>query len=264
MSQAVPAPPALRLRCRSYVVIPARLHSTRLPEKLLLKQTGKALIQYTYEAAAAAHLPMGICVATDHERIAREVRGFGGEVQLTNPQAASGTDRVAEIARGLPDVDIFVNVQGDEPELPGSSIDTVIRLLQDHSEAQMATLATPIRDRQLWLNPACVKVTMDRRRRALYFSRSPIPWHHPDPTNGQAGGDAPLAYQHIGIYAYRRDFLLALTQQPRSGLEMAENLEQLRALEGGATIMVGVVAHATKGIDTPADYEAFVKRMAPP
>ncbi|HEV3418388.1 MAG TPA: NTP transferase domain-containing protein, partial [Pirellulales bacterium] len=184
----------------SYIVIPARLHSTRLPRKLLLRDTGKSLIQHTYEAARRAARPRGVCVAADHEEIAAEVRSFGGEVYMTSPACASGTDRIAEIAPQLGGVEIIVNVQGDEPELSGDTIDLVIRLLEENPSAVMSTLATPIRTREQLNDPSCVKVVFAKKGSerysgwiagnnqavfapenssdpffALYFSRSPIP-----------------------------------------------------------------------------------------
>jgi 3-deoxy-manno-octulosonate cytidylyltransferase (CMP-KDO synthetase) len=244
---------------RSYLVIPARLASTRLPRKLLLDETGKPLIQHTYEAARRAARPCGLCVAADHEQIAAAVRAFGGEVRMTSPDCASGTDRVAEVARDLPGVDIFVNVQGDEPELSGSAIDLAIQLLENSPPSVMATLATPIRSRGQLDDPACVKVVFAGDGRALYFSRSPIP-HAREWNDRLLADDPPHFFQHVGLYAYRRDFLLHLASLPRSPLEKLENLEQLRVLESGHAIVVGVVDEATVGIDTPDDYRAFVER----
>jgi 3-deoxy-manno-octulosonate cytidylyltransferase (CMP-KDO synthetase) len=258
----VPASPDnVRSTLKSYLVIPARLASTRLPRKLLLRDTGKSLIQHTYEAARRAKRPMGVCVATDHEEIFREVQSFGGEVVMTDPEAPSGTDRVAEVARGLSDVDVIVNVQGDEPELAGESIDLVIKLLEDDSAAVMSTLATPIHSRRQWEDPACVKVVFDHRGRALYFSRSPIP-HPRQWDDALFGNNPPLFYQHVGLYAYRRDFLLKLAAIPPSPLEKLEKLEQLRVLEAGYSIIVGVVDEPTFGIDTPEDYRAFVEKYS--
>jgi 3-deoxy-manno-octulosonate cytidylyltransferase (CMP-KDO synthetase) len=246
---------------KSYLVIPARLASTRLPRKLLLRETGKSLIQHTYEAALLARRPSGVCVATDHEEIFREVQSFGGQAVMTNPNAPSGTDRVAEVARGLTDADIIVNVQGDEPELAGESIDLVIQLLEADRTAVMATLATPIRNRHQWVDPACVKVVFDQRGRALYFSRSPIPC--PRQTEESLFyTDPPKFFQHVGLYAYRRDFLLKLASIPPSSLEKLEKLEQLRVLEAGFSILVGVVDEPTFGIDTPEDYRAFVEKYS--
>jgi len=221
--------PRLRIASRSYIVIPARLASTRLPRKLLLRETGKSLLQHTYEAARRATRPVGLCVAADHREICDEVRSFGGQVHMTDPNAASGTDRVAEVARDLPEADIVVNVQGDEPELSGESIDLVIRLLEEDPQAVMSTLATPIRSRRQLEDPACVKVVFDHRGRALYFSRSPIP--HPRQWDDRLLlANPPHFYQHMGLYAYRREFLLRLAEMPQSELERIEKLEQLRAI----------------------------------
>ena len=244
---------------KSYIVIPARLRSTRLPEKLLLDETGKPLIQHTYEAAQQAGRPTGVCVAADDERIAEAVREFGGEVVLTDPAAPSGTDRVAEVAQGMDDIDIIVNVQGDEPEISGAVIDQVVELLENDPTAVMATLATPIHSRKQLEDPACVKVVFDEQGRALYFSRSVIP-HPRDWEDRLLEPDAGCFFQHIGLYAYRREFLLQLAQMPPGLLEQVESLEQLRVLAAGKTIMVGVCREATVGIDTPEDYQAFVSR----
>lgn len=243
----------------AHIVIPARLASTRLSRKLLLRDTGKPLIQHTYEAASRATRPRGIIVATDHEEIAQAVRGFGGRVQMTSPLAASGTDRVAEVARDLPDVDVLVNVQGDEPEISGAAIDLAVQLLQDHPSAVMATLATPIRSRAALNDPACVKVVFDQRGRALYFSRAAIP-HAREWRDELLTADPPRYHQHVGLYAYRREFLLEMAATPRSALEATENLEQLRVLSAGHSILVGVIDEPTIGVDTADDYRAFVAR----
>ncbi len=280
----------------SYIIIPARLHSTRLPRKLLLRETGKSLIHHTYEAAQQAKRPRGVCVAADSEEIAAEVRSFGGQVYMTDPARASGTDRVAEVARGLTDAEILVNVQGDEPELSGEAIDLLIGLLETNPSADMATLATPIRSREKLNDPACVKVVFAKKGSerisvkvpqsisspesrsdpfvaqsvsssenpsdpflALYFSRSPIP-HAREWDDRLLSAEPAYFYQHIGIYAYRREFLIQLARMPRTPLEELENLEQLRALETGHGILVGIIDEPTIGIDTPADYRAFVER----
>jgi 3-deoxy-manno-octulosonate cytidylyltransferase (CMP-KDO synthetase) len=245
----------------SYIIIPARLESTRLPRKLLLCETGKPLIQHTYEAACRATRPLGVRVAADHEEIAAAVRNFGGHVEMTNPHAPSGTDRVAEVARHLNDADVIVNVQGDEPEISGAAIDLAIALLESNPTAVMSTLATPIRSRAQLHDPACVKVVFDANRRAMYFSRSPIPcarqWD-----DALLQDEPPHFYQHVGLYAYRREFLLQLAGMKPSSLEQLERLEQLRVLEAGHQILVGVVDESTIGIDTPEDYRAFVSRAS--
>ncbi|WP_145087771.1 3-deoxy-manno-octulosonate cytidylyltransferase [Aureliella helgolandensis] len=250
-----------RLHQRSQIVIPARLASTRLPQKLLLRETGKPVLQHTFEAAGLAHRPSGITVAVDCPELAAAVTGFGGSSVMTDPLLPSGTDRVATVARQMPDVEIFVNVQGDEPEITGQAIDLVIEMLEKNPSAQVATLAAPIRERDRLEDPACVKVVRAGDGRALYFSRSPIP-HARSWDDSMMQHEPPLFLQHIGIYAYRRDFLLTLNELPESQLEPVEKLEQLRFLEAGATIMVGLINHALKGIDTPADYRAFVQRQS--
>jgi 3-deoxy-manno-octulosonate cytidylyltransferase (CMP-KDO synthetase) len=226
---------------------------------MLLRETGKTLLQHTYEAACSAKRPAGVLVATDHGEIAAEVERFRGEFAMTSPDCASGTDRVAEVARKLPRAEIIVNVQGDEPEMYPENIDRVIDLLEQNPSAGMATLATPLRTPEQLANPACVKVVFNSVGRAMYFSRSPIPFVR-DPDTTQRFNEPVLFYQHLGIYAYRRDTLREIVALPQSSLEQAEKLEQLRMLQSGGTILVGVVEHAASGIDTPADYAAFVAR----
>jgi 3-deoxy-manno-octulosonate cytidylyltransferase (CMP-KDO synthetase) len=241
------------------IVIPARLHSTRLPRKLLLDATGKTVLQHTYEAASRATKAVRICVAADSDEIASAVRAFGGNVVLTDPNHASGSDRVAEVARGWNDVDVIVNVQGDEPDISADAIDGVIELLAQSPTAVMSTLATPIRTKEKLHDPACVKVVFDDQHRALYFSRSVIPhprtWH-----DDLLVAEPPHFYQHIGLYAYRREFLLQIASLPRPAIEQIESLEQLRVLHAGRTILVGRVDEPSIGIDTPADYAEFVAR----
>lgn len=251
--------PRLRVHTTSQIVIPARLASTRLPRKLLLNETGQTLIEHTYHAAMRAQRPEGVCVACDHEEIYEAVRGFGGRAVMTDPDAPSGTDRVAEVARQLDGTDVIVNVQGDEPDLSGESIDLVIRLLEEQPDAVMSTLATPIRSREQLLDPACVKVVFDAHGRAMYFSRSPIP-HPRQWDDSLLSAEPPLFYQHVGLYAYRRDFLMDLAKMPPAPIEQTERLEQLRVLAAGHTILIGVVDEPTFGIDTPSDYRRFVEQ----
>ncbi len=243
------------------IVIPARLESTRLSRKLLLANTGQPLLQHTWEAARQSTLASRVMVATDHPEIARVVEAFGGEAVSTRTDHASGTDRLAEVAEQCPEFDLWVNVQGDEPEISPHDIDLVITLLRDDPAADMATLACPIRKTGLLNDPNCVKVVLDADGRAMYFSRSPIPW----PRSGfsTALDDYPQTFlQHIGVYAYRRCTLLELTRTERSPAERAESLEQLRALHLRKTIRVGVVSRSAPGIDTQADYDAFVSRFS--
>ncbi|MEI8213683.1 MAG: 3-deoxy-manno-octulosonate cytidylyltransferase [Planctomycetota bacterium] len=243
----------------SEIVIPARLASTRLPEKLLLAETGKSVLEHTFLAAKKSKLASGITIAVDHERLAQLAHSFGANVQRTDPDAASGTDRVAEVARSRPDVDLLINVQGDEPEISGESIDTVIRLLDTNPTADVATLATPIRNRHDLEDPACVKVVRAFDGSALYFSRSVIP--HPRAWDEKWLNSDPAQFlQHLGIYAYRRSFLLELSTLAISPLEQIEKLEQLRFLQSGKRIMIGIVPRSPRGIDTREDYDAFLKR----
>jgi len=244
-----------------FIVIPARLQSTRLPRKMLLRETGKSLLQHTFEAASKARKAAGVCVATDHGDIAAEVRRFRGQVQMTDPAAASGTDRVAEVAAAMPEVDIFVNVQGDEPEIEPAAIDHVIELLEHDPQADVATLATAIRDRAILLDPNCVKVVRDDHGRALYFSRGPLPYAR-EWSDALLQRHPPIFLRHMGIYAYRRAVLLEMAKWPAATLEDVEKLEQLRLLAAGRSIRVGLRDQAALGIDTPEDYRAFVSRAA--
>lgn len=251
--------PPVELGQRTAIVIPARLASTRLPRKMLLDETGKSLIQHTYEAACRSRLAQRVVVATDSVEIEAAVRAFGGEVQMTDPQHPSGTDRIAEVAAGLSEFDVILNLQGDEPEMPAEVLDAVIGCLLAHPTAAVATAACPIREEILLHDPSCVKVVMDGGGRALYFSRSPIPYPRLwDPA--WLTSDSPRFWQHIGLYAYRRDFLLGYPQLPPSPAEQTESLEQLRVLHAGLAIQVIPVDHRGKGIDTPTDYTAFVTR----
>jgi len=246
---------------RIHVVIPARLASTRLPEKLLLRAGGKSVLQHTYEAACRATLPAGITVAVDDGRLETEVAGFGGHCVMTSPHCQSGTDRLAEVAKRLPDVDIFVNVQGDEPEIDPGAIDLVAEALVASPWADIATVARPIRDRATLENPNCVKGVVGAQRRALYFSRAPIPFVRDGWSDSLLVAEPPLFWHHLGLYAYRREFLAWFAAQPLGQLEQCEKLEQLRALEAGRQIVVARIESAPAGIDTQADFDAFAARV---
>ncbi len=240
---------------KAIVVIPARYDSTRFPGKPLANQTGKYLIQHVYEQAARAACVDDVIVATDDNRIADAVRSFGGNVAMTRADHPSGTDRVAEVAKAV-QADLIINVQGDEPEIEPASIDTLVKLMTDTGHP-IGTLACDFADLKRTGfdadpdDPNCVKVVISQHR-ALYFSRSRIPYpRQPD--------HAPV-YLHLGIYAYQREFLLKLAALAPTPIEQTECLEQLRVLEHGHDIAVGVVRTAAVGIDTPEDYEAFVSR----
>jgi 3-deoxy-manno-octulosonate cytidylyltransferase (CMP-KDO synthetase) len=240
-------------------VIPARFASTRLPGKPLLSDTGKPLIQHVVEAALRSRSLSRVIVATDDPRIASAVEEFGGEVMMTRGDHPTGTDRVAEVAATLEHADVIVNLQGDEPEISPLALDRVASLLRDDAEAPMATLATPIRDAAVYDDPACVKVVISHKGRALYFSRAPIP-HHRDGRPNFAEVEPPAAYLHLGLYAYRREFLLRLNELPPSPLEACEKLEQLRVIQAGYPLAIAVVEEPSVGIDTPEDYRRFVDR----
>jgi 3-deoxy-manno-octulosonate cytidylyltransferase (CMP-KDO synthetase) len=240
---------------RTAIVIPARYASSRLPAKPLLRDTGKYLIQHVYERACESNAHQAI-VATDDKRIFDAVRSFGGNVVMTRADHPSGTDRVAEVAAKL-DVEIIVNLQGDEPLIEPATLDLLSRLLANDADAQMATLAVPIASLSNWYDPNCVKVVCDKQGRALYFSRSPIPYVR----DARPNFSSRQFLQHLGLYAYRREFLLELAKLPPEPLETTEKLEQLRVLTLGYRIQVGVVPHAHRGVDTPADYQRFVEMV---
>ena len=250
---------------KTLIVIPARLASTRLPNKLLLAETGKTLIQHTYETAQTGLKASEIVVAADDPQIVSAVEAFGGNARLTHSDHRSGTDRVAEIAAAHPEFDLICNVQGDEPELPGEAIDLAIGMLERDSDAVMATLATCIRSPEQLNDPNCVKVVVDGNDRAMYFSRSPLPyprtWQSDDWSDLDAETKVPFL-QHIGLYVYRRDFLLKIPQLEVPDCERIESLEQLRVLHAGFGIAVGKIDHPVIGIDTADDYSAFVRRQA--
>ena len=217
---------------KTAVVIPARYASTRLPGKPLLCQTGKYLIQHVYERACQASAGL-VLVATDDERIARAVESFGGRVAMTRADHSTGTDRIAEVAQTL-DAEVIVNLQGDEPLIEPKCLTLLPRLLENDTTAEVATLATPLRSLELRRDPNCVKVVRDNCGCALYFSRSPIPFvrdGEPDFVK-----QPMLFLQHLGLYAYRRSFLLRLAALPPEPLEEVEKLEQLRVLAVGRRI----------------------------
>jgi 3-deoxy-manno-octulosonate cytidylyltransferase (CMP-KDO synthetase) len=232
------------------VVIPARYESTRLPGKALLPIAGKPMIQWVHERASRSGAS-AVIIATDDERIAQVARSFGATLAMTSATHASGTDRIAEVARaeGWPAADIVVNVQGDEPLMPPPLIDQVAALLREYPSADMATLAAPISNLEHLLDPNVVKVVTDGSHRALYFSRAPIPWNRDSAPSGLASqASFAGARRHIGIYAYRVSALLRLAALAPTPLEIAERLEQLRALEHAFDIRV-----ATTSAPPPSD-----------
>lgn len=238
---------------KTTLIIPARWGSTRFPGKPLHLIAGKPLIQHVWERCTAVQGVDRIIVATDDTRILEAAFGFGAEVALTSPKHPSGTDRLAEVAKNLPTGGIILNVQGDEPFLDPRLAAHVIKALHADPLAKMSTAACPLAPEELD-NPNAVKVVVDRAGHALYFSRCPIPCDR--------DGDArPSRLRHIGIYAYRRNFLLELVKLRQTPLEKSEKLEQLRALEHGAKIRVVLTKSSSPGIDTPADAEAADLRL---
>ena len=236
-------------------VIPARYGSTRLPAKPLAEICGKPMIQWVYEKAKQSKLCERVVVATDDERVAMVVRGFAqyreGEVVMTSPDIQSGTDRMAAVAKLIPDGDIFVNIQGDEPLIDGNSIDDAIRPVID-GKFELTSLRVPLKSIEDLKNKNVVKVIVDDQNRALYFSRYPIPYSRVEPDQAKAPF---LCSQHVGIYVYRRETLLRVSALPPTDLERAESLEQLRAMKAGIAIGVFEANFDSVGVDTQEDLE---------
>lgn len=235
-------------------VIPARYASTRLPGKPLALIAGKPMIQHTYMRACEAEEPDDVIVATDNEKVYDTVTGFGGKAVMTSSDHPSGTDRLAEVAMQYPDVDVIINVQGDEPMIDPDIIDRLAKAFEGNDDLKMATMKVPMKESE-YNDPAAVKVVTDDNGYALYFSRSLIPY----PRNDIEG---MRVYKHVGVYAYRRDFLLQYAALEPTMLEKVEGLEQLRALENGYKIKVLESDFQGIGIDTPEDLEAINKLFA--
>lgn len=238
------------------VVIPARYGSSRFAGKVLAEDTGKYLVQHTYERAMCARTVETALIATDDGRVMEACGKFGAVCVMTSAEHQSGTDRIAEAIAQI-SADIVVNVQADEPEIDPAYIDQVAALLVDHPEASMATLLAPFENAEDIANPNIVKCITDSTNRAIYFSRSVIPYDR----EATGVGAVENYKRHLGIYAYRRDFLMEFTAQEPSFLEQTEKLEQLRAIENGYTILTGMVPRAWDGVDTEEQYRAFVARM---
>lgn len=236
---------------RVVAVIPARYASQRLPAKPLIDLLGKSMIQRVYEQASRASLLSQVVVATDDDRIASAVRAFGGEVIMTSETIRSGSDRVAAIASILP-AEIFVNVQGDEPLIAPQMIDEAVRVVLDDPGADVGTLARGIDSPADLFSPAVVKVVLGADRTALYFSRSAIPFIRDEADQSQWLRHH-MFYKHVGIYVFRRSFLLNYPSLSESILERTEKLEQLRILEHGYRIKVGITEFESISVDTPED-----------
>ncbi|QPJ65984.1 MAG: 3-deoxy-manno-octulosonate cytidylyltransferase [Candidatus Nitrohelix vancouverensis] len=239
-------------------VIPARWSASRFPGKPLAMIHGKPMVQWVYERCLEASAVSETLVATDDSRIYNAVQEFGGRAVMTSPDHPSGSDRIAEVVREMV-CDIVVNVQGDEPLIPPENINRVAQCLADFPDIPMATLRTAIvQDREI-NDPNTVKVVISKESNALYFSRCAIPFHRESGINEDKNAD--LWYKHIGLYAYRKSFLLELTQLPESNLERLEKLEQLRVLENGYVIKVLTTDLTSQGVDTPEDLVAVQSIM---
>lgn len=229
------------------VVIPARYGSTRLPGKPLLSLAGKPMIQWVYERASEISPQIEILVATDDQRIADVVRGFGGTAVLTPESIATGSERVGYAVSDM-DAEIVVNLQGDEPLISPEAVATALKQMQDDATIKIATLGTTLKTKEEWLNPSVVKVLVDENGDAIYFSRAAIPFHRDDDFSPYAG-----LMRHLGVYLYQKSFLMDYLSWPESPLEKREKLEQLRILEKGYRIRVVPTEAFSPGVDTPDD-----------
>ncbi|MGE3182332.1 MAG: 3-deoxy-manno-octulosonate cytidylyltransferase [Phycisphaerae bacterium] len=243
-------------------VLPARFGAVRFPGKPLAKETGKYLIQHVYEQTIQATSINRVIVATDDDRIAAAVAEFGGESMMTSPDHASGTDRLAEVLTKLGGVDalgpngVILNVQGDEPEVDPEALNQLVACIRNDKSCRMATIACPFPADFDPNSPNCVKVVLNREKRALYFSRSLIPY-----VRDAADRESALRpLLHLGVYAFRPEFLMEFSRLKPTPLERSEKLEQLRVLENGVAIAVEIVERPSVGIDTPEDYALFVRR----
>jgi 3-deoxy-manno-octulosonate cytidylyltransferase (CMP-KDO synthetase) len=245
------------MKIRTLGVIPARYGAQRFPGKPLALIAGKPLVQRVYEQARQAARLDDVVVATDDTRILEVVEGFGGTAVLTSPDCPSGTDRAAEAARAYP-CDLVVNIQGDEPLMKPAMINQLVAGMAESPGAEMGTLARPVESAEVWANPNVVKVVFGATGNALYFSRCPLPYGR----DAQGGFVAGQAHKHIGIYAYRKEFLLKFVTLPPGVLERTEKLEQLRALENGFAIRVWVTPHDSIGVDRPEDVQLVEEILA--
>ena len=236
------------------IIIPARYGSSRLKGKPLIEVNGKSIIQWVFEKAVKANYADRVIIATDNEEIYNTALMFGAEAEMTSDHHNSGSDRIAEVVKRHPEIEFIVNLQGDEPLIKSESIDEVIKNVRDDSHADISTLIRPLMDKKDIENPNLVKCVVDNNGYALYFSRSKIPFERNE-------GHAKF-YGHLGIYGYKREALLRMTELPQSMLELTESLEQLRALQNGMRIKTSVVDFIPVGIDTAEDLEKFKSIIA--
>lgn len=239
-------------------IIPSRYGSTRFPGKPLVLLRGKPMIQHVYERAREVNSLSRVIVATDDARIADVVRNISGEMVTIHSHHPTGTDALAYVAEGI-EADIVVNIQGDLPVFHPSMVEDAVSMLVQSPQAVMSTVQTPIYKVSQWLNPNMVKVATDNSGNALYFSRSPIPYRRDKET---LQPNIILGYRHIGLYVYRKDFLLSFIKLPQARLEQIERLEQLRVLEFGYKIAVSTTEHETMEIDTPKDLQKAERILA--
>ena len=233
---------------KTAVIIPARYGSSRLEGKPLIEVLGKPIIQWVYEKAQQTKLADIIIVATDDERIYDAVKSFGGNVEMTSSEHKCGSDRIKEVVMRHPEISYIVNLQGDEPLIKPESIDEVIKNVKDDKDTDISTLIRKITSKEAE-NPNLVKCVIDNSGFAMYFSRSKIPF--------ERNADKADFYGHLGIYGYKREALIKMTELPQSSYEQAESLEQLRALQNGMKIKTSIVDFVPVGIDTAEDLEKF-------
>ena len=237
------------------IIIPARYGSSRLEGKPLLKANNKPIIQWVWEKAKSCPMVDRVIVATDDERIFNACKEFGAEVEMTSTEHKSGSDRIAEVASRHPEIGYIINLQGDEPLIEQANIELVIKGVKEDANADISTLVREIKDADEVNNPNLVKCVFDFNNYAMYFSRSKIPFE-------RAKNDGSWKfYGHLGIYGYKREALFKMTKLPQAPYEMAEKLEQLRALQNGMKIKVAVVDNVPVGIDTAEDFEKFRKMV---
>ncbi|MGB2600620.1 MAG: 3-deoxy-manno-octulosonate cytidylyltransferase [Candidatus Omnitrophota bacterium] len=236
-------------------VIPARWDSTRLKGKILADINGKPMIQHVWERVSKAHEVDEVVIAVDKEKVLKVVESFGAKAVFTSPEQPSGTDRLAEVASTV-DADVYINVQADEPLIHPLMVDALAQVFEYERNVQMATLIKRIHSKEEIANPNVVKVVVDRKGFALYFSRSPIPYIREGSESIMDLQDVSGSYfKHIGLYSYTKDFLFTYTNLPKSTLEMDEKLEQLRVLEHGYKIMTVETRYDTVGVDTQEDLD---------
>ncbi len=236
-------------------VIPARFASTRFPAKVLANIAGKPMIRHVWEKATQCKELDEVLIACDHQEVFKAAQNFKARVVMTDPRHPSGSDRIAQAVKDL-NVDIVINIQGDEPFVDSRTIDALAVLLKQDTKILMATVIKPITDEADAVDPNVVKCVVDAQGYALYFSRAPIPYHRKGVSLGNIG------FKHLGLYAYVKDFLMEFTNWPKGALESIEELEQLRALERGVKIKTTVTPHESMAVDTPQDLQKAIEWFA--